>query len=141
MPGDAEGCPTSFRYDGATRTLYVGEGEYAPVTPEVYGFEVSGLKVVQSWLRYRMRNGAGRASSPLDGIRPERWTSRFTTELLELLWVLEATVEGWPEQERLLGAVVERECLRAGELPPVPEAMRKAPRARKAETPSLDLDG
>ena len=141
VPGDAEGCPTSFRYDGATRTLHVGEGEYAPVTPEVYGFEVSGLKVVQSWLRYRMRNGAGRASSPLDGIRPEHWTSRLTTELLELLWVLEATVEGWPEQERLLGAVVEGEYLRAGELPPVPEAMRKAPRARKAETPSLDLDG
>ena len=141
IPGNAEGCPTSFRYDGATRTLHVGEGEYAPVAPEVYGFEVSGLKVVQSWLRYRMRNGAGRASSPLDGIRPERWTSRFTTELLELLWVLEATVEGWPEQERLFETVIEGECLRAGELPPVPEAMRKAPRARKAETPSLELDG
>ena len=141
VPGDAEGCPTSFRYDGVTRTLHIGEGEYAPVAPDVYGFEVSGLKVVQSWLRYRMRNGAGRASSPLDGIRPERWTSRFTTELLELLWVLEATVEDWPEQERLLEAVLESDCLRAGELPPVPEEMRKAPRARKAETPSLDLDG
>ena len=66
-----------------------------------------------------MRNGAGRVSSPLDGIRPERWTSRFTTELLELLRVLEATVEGWPEQERLLEAVIEGVCLRAGELPPV----------------------
>ena len=141
VPGDEEGCPSAFRYDGATRTLHVGEGEYAPVAPEVYGFEVSGLKVVQSWLRYRMRNGAGRASSPLDGIRPGRWTSLFTTELLELLWVLEATVEGWPEQERLLEAVLGGGCLRAGELPPVPEEMRKAPRARKAGAPSLDLDG
>ena len=141
VPGDAEGCPTAFRYDGATRTLHVGEGEYAPVAPEVYGFEVSGLKVVQSWLRYRMRDGAGRASSPLDGIRPGCWTSRFTTELLEVLWVLEATVEGWPEQERLLEAVVEGECLRAGELTPVPDEMRKAPGARKAEAPALDLDG
>ena len=111
VPGDAEGCPEAFRYDGATRTLHVGEGEYAPVAPEVYGFEVSGLKVVQSWLRYRTRNGAGRASSPLDGIRPERWTSRFTTELLDLLWVLEATVEGWPEQVRLLEAVIEGRVL------------------------------
>ena len=141
VPGDVEGCPTAFRYDGATGTLRVGEGEYAPVAPEVYGFEVSGLKVVQSWLRYRMRDGAGRASSPLDGIRPGCWTSRFTTELLEVLWVLEATVEGWPEQERLLEAVIEGECLRAGELPPVPDEMRKAPRARKAEAPALDLDG
>ena len=142
VPGDAEGCPTAFRYDGATRTLHVGEGEYAPVAPEVYGFEVSGLKVVQSWLRYRMRDGAGRTSSPLDGIRPGCWTSRFTTELLEVLWVLEATVEGWPEQERLLEAVVEGECLRAGELPPVPDEMRKAPpRGRKSDPPALDLGG
>ena len=29
-----------------------------------------------------MRKGAGKKSSPLDDIRPERWTSRFTTELL-----------------------------------------------------------
>ena len=130
-------CPC----DGAARTLHVGEGEYAPVAPEAYGFEVSGLKVVQSWLRYRMRDGAGRASSPLDGVRPGCWTSRFTTELLEVLWVLEATVEGWPEQERLLAAVVEGDCLRAGELPPVPDEMRKAPRGRKADTPALDLDG
>ena len=142
VPGDVEGCPTTFRYDGATGTLHVGEGEYAPVAPEVYGFEVSGLAVVQSWLRYRMRDGAGRRSSPLDGIRPGCWTSRFTTELLEVLWVLEATVEGWPEQERLLAAVVEGECLRADELPPVPGEMRKAPpRGRKSDPSALDLDG
>ena len=142
VPVDEEGFPTAFRYDGAARTLHVGEGEYAPVAPEVYGFEVSGLKVVPSWLRYRMRNGAGRASSPLDAIRPERWTSRFTTELLELLWVLEATVEARPEQERLLEAVVEGECLRADELPPVPDELRKPPpKARRSDPPGLDLDG
>ena len=140
VPGDAEGCPTAFRYDGAARTLHVGEGEYAPVAPEVYGFEVSGLMVVQSWLRYRMRDGAGRRSSPLDGIRPGCWTSRFTTELLEVLWVLEATVEAWPEQERLLAAVVEGDCMGAGELPPVPGEMRKAPKMRKAGARTLELN-
>ena len=88
-----------------------------------------------------MRDGAGRTSSPLDGIRPGCWSSRFTTELLEVLWVLEATVEGWPEQERLLAAVADGECLRAGELPPVPEEMRKAPRAQRTDTPALALIG
>ena len=29
-------------------------------------FEVSGLKVVQSWLKYRMKKGAGKKSSSLD---------------------------------------------------------------------------
>jgi len=139
--GDPESYPETFQYDSATRTLQVGAGEFAPVAPRVYEFEVSGLKVVQSWLKYRMRKGAGRKSSSLDDVRPERWTSRFDTELLDLLWVLEATIEGYPEQERLLDAVIESGCFQADELPPVPDEMRKAPRARKAEAPELDLRG
>src|SRR5450756_3131581 len=79
-----------------TRTLHVGGGEFSPVALEVFEFEVSGLKVVQSWLKYRMKKGAGRKSSPLDDIRPDHWTSHFTTELLELLWVLEATLAVYP---------------------------------------------
>ena len=141
VPGDGESYPEAFRYDSATRTLHVGAGEFAPVAPSIYEFEVSGLKVVQSWLKYRMRKGAGRKSSSLDDIRPERWTSRFNTELLDLLWVLEATVEGYPEQERLLDAVIESDCFHAGELPSVPDEMRKAPREQKAEAPELDLRG
>lgn len=131
VPSDIEGYPENFAYNDATLTLHVGEGEFAPVAPEVYEFEVSGLKVVQSWLKYRMKKGAGRKSSPLDDIRPARWTSQFTTELLELLWVLEATVAGYPEQESLLEAVVAGDCFQADELPPVPDAMRKPPSVGK----------
>ena len=116
--------PEKFFYDDVTRTLHVGEGAFAPVSPEVYAFEVSGLKVVQSWLKYRMKKGAGRKSSPLDDIRPESWTGQFTTELLELLWVLEKTVEGYPAQEALLEAIVEGDCFKATEFPMPPERMR-----------------
>ena len=130
VPGDADGYPDTFTYTEATRTLHVGDGAFAPVAPDIYEFEVSGLKVVQSWLKYRMKHGAGRKSSPLDDIRPARWTSAFTTELLELLWVLEATEALYPEQERLLKAVVEGACIQADDLPPVPDDMRKPPRAR-----------
>ncbi len=130
VPGDPEGYPEKFEYDEKTQTLRVGEGEFAPVAPEVYGFEVSGLKVVQSWLKYRMKKGAGKKSSPLDEIRPETWTGQFTTELLELLWVLEATNESYPEQEKILNAVIKGPCFQAGELPPVPDNMRKPPPAR-----------
>jgi hypothetical protein len=77
-----------------------------------------------------MRKGAGKKSSPLDDIRPERWTGQLTTELLELLWVLEATVAGYPEQARLLDEVVSGQCFRADELPEVPAAMRQPPGAR-----------
>lgn len=128
VPSDPGGYPESFEYNDATRTLHVGDGEFAPIAPEVYEFEVSGLKVVQSWLRYRMKKGAGKKSSPLDDIRPERWTSQFTTELLELLWVLEATVASYPEQAKLLDAIVAGECFKADELPEVPEWVRKPPK-------------
>ncbi|MBN1844730.1 MAG: transposase [Sedimentisphaerales bacterium] len=131
VPGKSSGYPESFQYNDTTRTLHVGEGEFAPVAREVFEFEVSGLKVVQSWLKYRMKRGAGKKSSPLDDIRPERWTGQFTTELLELLWVLEATIEGYPAQEKLLEAVICGPSFQANELPAVPDEMRKPPAARK----------
>ena len=140
VPIDPDGYPESFSYNDATRTLHVGSGEFAPVTPKIYEFEVSGLKVVQSWLGYRMRNGAGRKSSPLDDIRPACWTSAFTTELLELLWVLEATMAVYPEQENLLKAVIEGACFQADDLPPVPDDKRKAPRARVFGESLFDLN-
>ena len=127
VPSDAADYPEAFAYNDTTQTLHVGEGEFAPVNPEVYKFEVSGLKVVQSWLNYRMKKGAGKKSSPLDDIRPERWTARFTTELLDLLWVLEATLASYPEQSRLLKAVLDGACFRADELPSAPAEMRKPP--------------
>lgn len=138
VPGDADSYPETFAYDNSTRTLSVGVGEFKPVTPEVFEFEVSGLKVVHSWLKYRMKNGAGKKSSPLDDIRPEKWTSQFTTELLELLWVLEATIENYPWQADLLEFVVSDACFRADELPPVANNMRKPPPSRVASGDLLD---
>ena len=131
VPDGAEGCPERFRHNAASQTLHVGKGEFAPVARPVYDFEVSGLKVVQSWLKHRLREGGGRRSSPLDGIRPQRWTPQFTTELLELLWVLEATLALYPKQAQLLEAATSGECLQAGDLKPPPAAMRKPPKTAK----------
>jgi hypothetical protein len=134
VPGDPKHYPERYEFNESTRILRVGGGEFAPVERAVFEFEVSGLKVVQSWLKYRMKDGAGRQSSPLDKIRPERWTSQFTTELLELLWVLEKTLAAYPEQEELLRAVIASEGFKAGELPAVPEAMRRAPSPRTGDS-------
>lgn len=135
--GEAEAdYPDDFEYDESGKTLRVGAGEFGPVGPEVWGFSVSGFQVVKSWLGYRMREGAGQRSSPLDEIRPTRWTAQFTRELLELLWVLEATVERWPALAEMLEAVVAGDCFRADELP-VPEAWeREAPRVRRVSESS-----
>ena len=127
VPGEADNYPESFRYDADTETLHVGAGRFAPVAPAVYDYGVSGLKVVQSWLKYRMRYGAGRKSSPLDDIRPEVWPAQFTTELLELLWAVEGTLETYPAQAELLELAAAGECFAAAELPAVPAGMRRPP--------------
>jgi predicted helicase len=129
IPDTPEGYPEEYEYDEENRTLKVGEGEIHPVAPEVYNYNVSGLEVVKSWLGYRRKNPRGRSSSPLDEIRPERWTGEMTRELLELLWVLEATVEREPEFAELLAEITASEVFTADELPKPTEEERKPPKA------------
>ncbi|MEX2306488.1 MAG: type ISP restriction/modification enzyme [Pirellulales bacterium] len=112
VSGSKDQYPADYRYDEETKTLTVGDGAFSPVDPDVYNFEVSGLKVVQSWLGYRMKKPKGKKSSPLDEILPEKWTGDFTTELLELLWILEATIELYPIQAKLLSEVAKKRTLR-----------------------------
>ncbi len=137
VPGDEAGYPDDYEYNEPTKTLRVGAGEFAPVEPEVYEFEVSGLKVVQSWLGYRMKEPKGKKSSPLDDINPTRWPPEFTTELLELLWVLEHTLAEYPKQADLLDRVLAGPLFTADELPGVPDHLRKPPKHR----PGTDLFG
>jgi hypothetical protein len=133
--------PAEYGYDPAKQAIAVGDGRFGPVKPEVWEFEVSGLKIVQSWLGYRMKKRAGKKSSPLDDIRPERWTARMSDELLELLWVLESTLAKEPEPKKALDKIVAGPCFTAAELPtPKPEE-RKAPGSVNAAGALLDLLG
>jgi hypothetical protein len=88
----------------ASAELRLGDGCIAPLDPRVWSFSVSGWPVVGSWLRYRL-GGAKRAGSPLDDIRPT-WTADLTAELLELLWLLDATLDWYPALAALLDEVV-----------------------------------
>lgn len=119
--------PEVFAYAPATREIIVGDGRFGPVAPEVWEFEMSGLKVVQSWLGYRMKKRAGKRSSPLDDIRPERWTARMSDELLELLWVLDSTLAMEPELAGVLDRIVGGPCFVADELPVPSDDERRPP--------------
>ena len=99
-----EGMPEKYGYDAATQCLTVGTGKFGPVNSEVWNFEVSGLKVVNSWLGYRMKKRKGRKSSPLDDVRPTRWTQ--IDELLRLLAILEHTIEVTPTAAALLDEIL-----------------------------------
>lgn len=123
---DVAGYPDSFSYDPSAGVLHVGSGRFGPVSREVWDFEVSGLKVLQSWLGYRMMTRKGKKSSPLDDIRPQRWT--FSGELENLLSILDYTVSVTPEAAQLLDEVVAGELIDASQLPQPTEAERKAPK-------------
>ncbi len=127
VPVTAEGYPNDFHWDEAAETLHVGEGTFAPISRAVWEFEVSSLRPVKSWLGYRMREPAGRKSSPLDEIRPREWPAEFTEELLELLWVLEHTVDMSSDLATFLEAVIQGNVLPAEDLPTPTENQRKAP--------------
>lgn len=120
------GMPETFSYDEQAQEVRVGTGRLGPVPPEVWGFDVSGLKPLQSWLAYRMAHAKGKTSSPLDDIRPTRWT--FTDELLRVLAILEHTVALTPDSASLLDRVIDGPVFLASELPEPTAAERKPPK-------------
>ena len=122
-----EAMPEGFDYDPESQTLTVGTGVFVPVSPEAWDFEVSGLRVLRSWLGYRMKNRKGRKSSPLDDIRPTNWTQ--SKELLLVLSILEHTIEVTPKAAALLDQIVKGPLVPATDLPTPTPANRKPPRS------------
>lgn len=118
--------PDEFFYDEDQKELRVGTGVFAPVGPDVWGYQVSGLQVVHSWLDFRMAHRGGRKSSQLDEIRPSTWTPQFTAELLQLLWILERTVKLADSQALLLEEIIAGPLFDTTHLPPIPAACRQA---------------
>ena len=116
--------PEGFSNDEAKQVLQVGDGEFSLVPPAVYDYEVSGLKVVQSWLGNRTGKGKGKKSSPLDDIQPERWTAEFTSELLRLLNLLNTTLAQHEKQSDLLNRILAARLINAGDLGPPPDETR-----------------
>jgi hypothetical protein len=123
-------------YVEADRQLRVGDGIVAGVRPEVWAFEVSGMPVVKKWLGYRTKKGAGKAASsksPLDAIRPETWLDEWNTELLELLAVLDRTIELRGKGVALLDRVMQGPLIAAAELPSPPDRRRQPPKASRSD--------
>jgi hypothetical protein len=125
--------PEKYAYDPAKQMLEVGQGYFQPVSLDVWEFEVSGLKVVQSWLGYRLKSRKGKKSSPLDDIAPEGWPSEFTSELLKLLHLLEETLAIYPAQAALFERILVGALFDAGDLAEPPEPFRKAPVAHGSQ--------
>jgi hypothetical protein len=102
------GLPARSGYDAVNCALWLGDGCVGPVNEDVWAYGVSGYRVVPNWVRRRVRPRK-RGKSPLDAIGPVRWDPSLTFELLQLLWLVEATVELGPELDAVLGAA----CVKA----------------------------
>lgn len=121
--------PEDWWYDEEQHTLHIGtSGVISGVSPEVMDFNVSGMKVVNSWLGYRMKTPAGKSSSPLDQIQASRW--EFDRELVELLWQVEFFVNAEETGAALLNRVVKGDLIPIEELGPPAEHETKAPKRK-----------
>lgn len=128
----ADDYPESWSYDEDTHQLTVGGGRFDHVSPEVAHFEVSGMNVLRSWLGYRMKNPAGKSSSPLDQMQAATW--QHDGELLELLWQLEFMVAAEPRGAELLDRVITGEKIAPAELGVPTAAEMKAPPKKQQGT-------
>lgn len=129
--------PSDIKYDPAEMALTIGKGRVAGVTQEVWTYEVSGMQVVKKWLGYRTARGAGRSassSSPLDQIRPTDWPQEWTSELLELLSVLQRTIDLRPAGVDLLDQILAGPLIAASDLPEPPPELRQPPGSSRGPT-------
>jgi hypothetical protein len=112
--------PDGHTYDAVNNELVIGSGTFGPVTAAVANYTVGGRNVVKGWVDYRKAEPAGRRSTPLNDINPERWEHAWTGELIELLTALDRLACLEPAQVELLDQVaaaplVQRDALtRAG---------------------------
>ena len=98
--------PEVMTYDPARAVVALGDGEFGPVTPQVWAYAVGGKNVLKSWFNYRKKVPGGKKTSPLDYIHVEVWDPDWTTEFIDLLTVLTRLVELEPAQADLLERIL-----------------------------------
>ena len=138
ISSDEAKYPEKFSHRAEEIIVDDSNGRFGPVAKEVWEFEVSGFKVVQSWLGFRKNKRKGKKTSPLDKIRPQNWTPKMSQELLELLWVVEATLDLEPKLKDILDEIVASDLFLADELPKPTKAQRKSPGTRDPDDPQED---
>ncbi|MFI1964067.1 type ISP restriction/modification enzyme [Streptomyces pathocidini] len=140
-----QALPAGIRYAEMTETLHLGPGEFGPVPPEVWAYDVGGMQIVKKWFGYRKASPNSRKTSPLDDIHAETWPAQWSTELMELLSALRRLVELESVQQDLLerivvGAVItESDLAKSGVLPVAPK-IRKPRRDLPTSTLRADSD-
>ena len=108
--------PAAMSYDADRTTLFIGDGEFAPVRREVGDYTVGGKNVIRSWFNYRKKEPGGKKTSPLDHLSPAAWDPDWTTEAIDLLTVLTRLTALEPAQADLLARIIAGQVLSADDL-------------------------
>ncbi|MGW7341033.1 type ISP restriction/modification enzyme [Streptomyces sp. NPDC054808] len=98
--------PETLVYFEDRLTIGMDDGEFGPVTREVWDYAVGGRNVIKSWFDYRKKEPAGRRSSPLDDVNATMWDPDWTGEFLDLLSVLVRLVDLEPQQAEALESIL-----------------------------------
>ncbi len=122
IPSDATGMPDILRHDAETGHLLVGTGAISPVSPAMWAYEISGVRVLTKWFSYRRRSRErptmGRRVSKLLDLQPPGWLPEYTSELIDLLNVLGLLVGLEPRQAALLDHIVAGPLLAVTDIAP-----------------------
>ena len=128
---------SDISYDPASASLRVADGLLTGVPRDAWEFEVSGMAIMPKWLGYRMAKPAGRAASsdsPLDHIRPTRWSHEWSEELVEIVSAIRETLAMFPGGIALLDEIVAGPLIAADDLPTVPPVLRQPPKAGRSSS-------
>ncbi|MGA5880373.1 type ISP restriction/modification enzyme [Streptomyces cellulosae] len=98
--------PEMLVYVEDRQTIVMGDGEFGPVTRQVWDYAVGGRNVIKSWFDYRKKEPGGRRSSPLDDVNATAWDPDWTGEFLDLLSVLTRLVGLEPRQAETLESIL-----------------------------------
>lgn len=120
------GYPEKYRWDAGSGTLTVGNGSFGRVNRAVWKFEVSGLKVLQSWLGNRQGEQL-RGEGPAFGADVVQRAGLLALACLHLA-ILEQTVDLTPKAADLLQRVMTGDLVDPATLPMPIDAEREAPK-------------
>lgn len=139
-PSRLPAAKSDIKHDPVAETLRVADGVLTGVPAEVCAFAVSGMEIIPKWLGYRMAKPAGKAASSksgLDKIRPTHWRPDWGTELIEIVAAIKETLVLTPKGATLLDEIVAGPIISADELPLPPESLRKPPKSKSNNEPTL----
>jgi predicted helicase len=108
--------PEVISYNQGTEMIALGDGEFGPVSRNVWDYTVGDKNVIKSWFNYRKKDPGGKKTSPLDRIHATIWDPDWTTEFIDLLTVLTRLVEREPFQAEVLQGVLASDLISMDQL-------------------------